>query len=92
MSVAPIKKFKLTESNDPIKLSCQSTAATFRGKEAKMTEFSADPIISQPNRARAKEDFDLMFLRLTKSDSASCSNSSFNSIFREGWGDGKQRQ
>jgi hypothetical protein len=88
--VAPIKKLKLVESNDPIKLSCQSTAASFRGKEAKTTEFSADPIRSQPNRARAKEDFDLMFLRLTKSDSARNSNSSFKSIFRECLGEGKQ--
>lgn len=50
---------KLDESIDPIKLSCHTAVAILRGKEAKIIELSADPTISQPKRARVKEDFDL---------------------------------
>jgi hypothetical protein len=79
----PIRKLKLDESNDPIKLSCHSAVAILRGKEPNITEFRADPMISQPKRARAMEDFALMVLRRTESDSANDSNSSFKSIFGE---------
>lgn len=79
----PINKLKQDERIDPIKFSCQSTAASLRGKEENIIAFRADPIISQPKRARVKEDFVLMLLRRTESDSANNSNSSFNSIFWE---------
>jgi len=79
--VEPINKLKLDESIDPIKLSCHSAVDNLKGKEAKIIELSADPMISQPKRARVKEDFDLTRLRRAESDSAINSSSSVNSIF-----------
>lgn len=52
ISVEPIKMLKVVDSIDPIKLSCHSAEASFRGNEAKIMEFSEEPTISQPKIAR----------------------------------------